>query len=88
MALAKVGYAGAIRGTTKVNVGIDAEGYISPTSSQTAGNKKIQINAVNAENSLADNTDVLNFFIGLANGISDSLTNTMSVTWTADNSQS
>ena len=81
MALAKEGYTSTIRGTTKVNVPIDSEGLIVTDTSLSVANLKFQVSAVNAENSLNDNTDVLNFFIGLANGLSDSNTNTMQVTW-------
>lgn len=88
MALEKTGYTGAIRGTTKVNVAVDENGYLAPAGTLSVGTKKIQINTVAAENSLIDNTEVLNFFIGLANGSADSLSNTMSVTWEADSSQS
>ena len=81
MALEKEGYTSAVRGTTKVNVPIDNEGLIVTDTSISVATMKFQVSAVNAENSLADNTDVLNFFIGLANGISVSDTNTMQVTW-------
>lgn len=81
MALEKTGYTAAIQGTTKVNVAIDENGYLAPEGTLAAGKKRFQINKVSAENSLVDNTDVLNFFIGLANGTADSLSNTMSVTW-------
>lgn len=84
MALAKTGYKGAVQGTTKVNVAIDENGYLAPTGTLAAGTKKISITKANAENSLQDNTDVLNFFLELANGRADSLTNTMAVTWTTD----
>ena len=82
MALEKTGYSAAIRGTTKVNVATDEEGYLVPEGTAAASNKKFSISKVAAENSLADNTDVLNFFMDLANGTSDSTTNTMQVTWT------
>lgn len=83
MAMEKTGYAPAIQGVTKVNVAVDSEGYIAPEGTTSAGNKKLQIK-VNSENSLQDNTDVLNFFLTLANGRGDSLTNTMAVTWEVD----
>lgn len=81
MALLKDGYTGATQGTTKVNVALDANGFIAPAGTTAAGNKRISINKVNAENSLQDNTDVFNFFLDLANGTSDSLSNQMQVTW-------
>lgn len=84
MALAKDGYQDAIRGTTKVNVAVDADGHIAPEGTTAAGTKRFTINKVNADNSLQDNTDVLNFFLTLANGRADSLTNQMQVTWSAD----
>ena len=81
MALAKTGYKGAYQGTTKVRVSLDENGYLAPTGTTAAGAKTISITKANAENSLQDNTDVLNFFLQLANGRADSLTNTMTVTW-------
>ena len=82
MALAKEGYSSAIQGTSKVNVAVDSDGYLTTATSGTAaGTKKFQISKVAAENSLVDNTDVLGFFIELANGVADSNTNTMNVTW-------
>lgn len=81
MALDKTGYTGANQGTTKVNVGTDADGYIAAAGETPAGNKKISITKVAAENSLQDNTEVLAFFLDLANGAQDSLSNTMTVTW-------
>lgn len=84
MALAKTGYKGAVQGTTKVKVAVDENGYIAPVGTTAVGSKTISITKATAENSLQDNTDVLNFFLTLANGRQDSLTNTMSVTWEAD----
>jgi len=84
MALAKEGYASAIRGTTKANVAVDADGHIAPEGTTPAGQKRFSINKVNADNSLTDNTDVLNFFLTLARGQHDSLSNQMQVTWTAE----
>ena len=81
MALAKDGYTSAIQGTTKVNVAIDSDGYLAPSTTTAAGTKKLSITKVAAENGLEDNTEVLNFFLTLANGVADSLTNTMNVTW-------
>lgn len=81
MALQKTGYTDAIQGTTKANVAIDENGYIATAGSTAAGNKYFTIKQANAENSLVDNTDVINFFINLANGSADSLSNQMSVTW-------
>lgn len=81
MALDKTGYAGANQGTTSVKIAVDENGYIAPTGTTAAGKKNFSINKVNAENSLADNQDVINFFMTLAQGNSDSLTNTMKVEW-------
>lgn len=81
MALEKTGYTSAIVGTTKVNVGTDADGYIAAAGTTVTGNKSFSINRVSAENSLQDNQDVLNFFIGLATGTTDSISNTMQVKW-------
>lgn len=84
MALEKTGYAAAIRGTTKANVGVDANGQIVPAGTTAAGTKRFSINKVNADNSLTDNTEVLDFFLNLAQGRHDSLSNQMQVTWTAE----
>lgn len=81
MALDKTGYTSAIRGTTRVNVAVDSDGNIAPAGTTPASQKGFQINRVNAENSLTDNTEVLNFFLTLANGVQDSLSNTMQVKW-------
>lgn len=84
MSLAKTGYLNVVQGTTKVQVALDEDGYLAPVGTVAAGKKTISINKVNADNSLVDNTEVLNFFLTLANGRADSLTNTMAVTWEAD----
>lgn len=84
MGLEKTGYKNAVQGTTRVNVAIDQNGYIAPAGTVAAGAKKVAITKVAAENSLVDNTEVLNFFLTLANGRQDSLSNTMAVTWSAD----
>ena len=84
MALAKTGYSSAIQGTTKVKAAVDSDGYLAPEGTTAAGTKTITITKANADNSLQDNTEVLNFFLELAKGRSDSLTNTMAVTWTTD----
>lgn len=84
MALEKTGYAAAIRGTTKANIAVDEDGYIAPEGTTPAGQKRFSINKVNADNSLTDNTEVLNFFLNLAKGQQDSLSNQMSVTWNAE----
>lgn len=81
MALAKTGYKSAYQGTTKVKAAVDADGYLAPEGTLAAGTKIITITKAAAENSLQDNTEVLNFFLELANGRADSLTNTMAVTW-------
>lgn len=81
MAMEKTGYTSAVQGTTRVNVAVDADGYLAPEGTSAAGKKAFQISKVNADNSLEDNTDVLNFFLTLANGRGDSLSNTMNVKW-------
>lgn len=81
MAMEKSGYSDAVVGTTKVKVAIDENGYIAPQGVPSAGSKNFQLTRVNAENGLADNTEVVDFFLTLANGRSDSLTNTMDVKW-------
>lgn len=86
MALSKTGYKDAARGLTKANIAVDEDGRIVPAGETPAGSKRFSINKVNADNGLADNTEVLNFFLTLANGVQDSLSNQMQVTWDADDS--
>lgn len=81
MALQKTGYTPAIQGKTRANVAINEDGYIATEGDTIAGNKYFTIKQANAENSLVDNQDVINFFIGLVSGSTDSTTNTMTVTW-------
>lgn len=81
MSLEKTGYTSAVVGTTKAKIAIDENGYIAPSGTTAAGTKNFSINRVAAENSLTDNTDVLNFFLNLAQGRQDSLTNSMTVKW-------
>lgn len=81
MAMEKTGYSAAIQGTTRVKVPMDEQGYIAPTGTTAVGTRNFQISKVNADNSLIDNTEVLDFFLTLANGQQDSLTNTMDVKW-------
>lgn len=88
MSLAKTGYRGAIQGTTRVKAAADENGYLAPAGTTAAGTRNITITKAAAENSLEDNTEVLNFFLTLANGRSDSLTNTMAVTWSVTDGDS
>ena len=81
MALEKTGYTAATQGTTRVNIAVDANGHIAPSGVPATGVKSFQVNKVSAENSLTDNTEVLEFLLSLAPGQQDSLSNTMQVKW-------
>lgn len=81
MAMEKTGYSAAIQGTTRVKVATDENGYIAPPGTTAVGTRNFQISKVNADNSLIDNTEVLDFFLTLANGQQDTVTNTMDVKW-------
>lgn len=81
MALEKSGYSAAIVGTSKMNYGVDEDGYLAPEGTTAAGVKSFQITKVNADNSATDNSEVLGFFLNLANGQYDTVTNTMTVKW-------
>lgn len=83
MALSKTGYKDAKRGTTRVDVGINSDGNIATGTDTTAGTKSIAINAVSADNNLAQNTKVLGLFFGLVGARQNASTNRMSVTWEA-----
>lgn len=81
MALQKTGYADANQGQTNVKVAMDENGYIATETAVAVSAKNFSIKQVNSENDLTDNTEVLNFFLQLAGGRAESLTNTMSVKW-------
>lgn len=81
MGLAKTGYSDANQGTTRASVPIDSSGYIVDKE-DAAGTKNFTINHVNPENTLEQNTEVLNFFVGLINSETYSNTNRLQVTWT------
>ena len=81
MAMSKTGYVDAQRGTTKAKVDLNEDGQIAQPGDAVAGTKYFTINQVNPENSLVQNTKVIDLFIGFANGSADSLSNKMSVTW-------
>lgn len=83
MALAKNGYNDANQGTTKVNIAVDEDGYIAPVGTDMAKAKRFTINKVSADNGLVDNTEVLQFFLDIANGRQYSDTNVMTVSWEA-----
>lgn len=82
MGLAKEGYSDAVQSKTRVKVNTNADGNIATGSDVVYGTKNFTINQANATNSLADNTKVLEFFIGLVGGTQNSNTNVASVTWT------
>lgn len=81
MPLAKSGYSDANQGTTKTKVLIDGDGNLVSDTTLATGTKNFSINSVSAENGLTDNVEVINFFMGLANAVASSDTNTMSVNW-------
>lgn len=81
MGLAKTGYSDANQATTKVNIAMDENGYIAPEGTLAAKVKRFTLNRVSAENGLVENTEVLEFFLGLANGRQYSDTNVMQVSW-------
>lgn len=81
MALAKAGYRDAQQLTTKVNVNLNADGYIATEGDTIAGTKKVSITRANAGNGLTDNNKLFTFFIGLIGGSYVANTNTASVTW-------
>lgn len=81
MGLAKNGYRDAIQATTKVNIAVDSDGYLAPAGVVSAKFKRFSINKVAADNGLDDNSEVLEFFLRLANGRQFSDTNIMQVSW-------
>lgn len=81
MATKKSGYIDAQRGVTKSLVGINQDGNIAQDGDTVVKSKYFSINAANADNNLAQNTKLINFFINLAGGSADSLSNKMIVTW-------
>lgn len=81
MSMQKAGYINAARGTTKVKVNVNEDGNIAQRGEAVAGVKSFAISAANAENGLVQNTQLLDFFIGLVGGTADANTNKMIVTW-------
>lgn len=81
MSLSKDGYRDAQQAVTKVKVPITADGNIAQSGDTATGTKSFRVNQVNAANGLTDNQDILNLFIGFAGGTTDSVSNTMAVTW-------
>lgn len=84
MGLVKTGYRTQYRGKTKFNVPVDEDGLITSTADDDAvGTVRLTFDAVSADNGLVDNNDVIAFFLTIAGGSFDSLSNQMSVVWTA-----
>lgn len=81
MAMVKSGYRDAYRGTTKAKLGYNAEGNIAQAGEVVEKTKYFSVNTVNTDNGLAENQEVINLFIQLAGGETDSLTNQMTVNW-------
>lgn len=82
MGLSKDGYQSATHGTTKIKVPITQEGNIVADSTQTAAKqKRISFNWANAENNAIQNINILNTFVTIAGGSTDSLSNEFTVTW-------
>lgn len=81
MGLKREGYSDAIQGRTRVAVDIDAAGNIATPGTEVAGTFNFTITQANPENSLAQNTQLLEFFMSLVNGAQNSNTNIATVTW-------
>lgn len=81
MALEKTGYIAAQKGTTKQKVMLNADGNIATEDDEVAATKYYSINQVNASNSLQDNAEVMELFLGFIGGGTDSLSNQMTVRW-------
>lgn len=79
--IAKSGYVNAYRGTTKAKVGYTADGNIAQQGDTIAKTKYFSVTTVNSENDLAENQTIIDLFIGIAGGSSDSLSNQMTVNW-------
>lgn len=81
MATSKTGYIDAQRGTTKAKVLLNRDGNIAQDGEAVASAKYFTVNQISSENNLAQNTAIIDLFIGFAGGKADSLSNKMSVTW-------
>lgn len=82
MALEKEGYIPVQRGTTRQKVGVNDNGDLVLDGEYTKSAKFININQVNADNSLKDNVEVFNKFMSfLGITASDPLSNQMTVKW-------
>lgn len=81
MGLRREGYSDAMQGRTRVAVAMDANGNIATSGTQVAGTFNFTITQANPENSLAQNTQLLEFFMSLVDGAQYSDTNVATVTW-------
>lgn len=78
--LQKTGYVDEYTGTTTVKVDVDSDGFIVPAADAFAS-KRMTFKGVNTNNSLVDNTTVIQAFLDLCNGSQDSLSNRAQITW-------
>ena len=79
--ITKDGYTSEYAGNTRVKIDINADGNIAQPGEQVMKNKNLTIKGVNINNSLSQNTEVIQAFLNFANGSQDSLTNIATATW-------
>lgn len=79
--LAKEGYEPAIQGITTAAIDATADGMIAGEDDTPAGTKRLAIRVANAENSLAQNNELLNIFISICGAQRQNESNKFQVTW-------
>lgn len=84
MGLSKTGYETAIRGRTSEKVPLNEDGNIAQAGEAIAGNQQFSINAINADNNLSSNHNIIQAFMDFVGGQPDQYTNKMTVSWEAD----
>lgn len=83
MAFTKNGYKPKYVSNTDVKVNLNADGNFAQAGETVAGQKRYTLKGANIENSLEQNTEVLEAFLGIVGAGQDSLSNRASVTWEA-----
>lgn len=83
MAFPKTGYKSKYVSNTDVKVNLNAEGNFAQEGEAVAGQKRYTLKGAKIENSLEQNTVLLEAFLGIVGAGQDSLSNRASVTWEA-----
>lgn len=81
MGLPKTGYAEAKTGRSSEKLELNSDGMIAQDGEMVAGVANFSLTGLNASNSFQTNHNIIDFFVNLATGSTDSLSNKFSVSW-------